>query len=76
MSFRISVFIFLDYVSRTMIGVSCGSSTLKKIILFYLFIWLHQVLVVAHGIFCLHCGLQDLHCGMQIISSGMWDLVP
>ena len=34
---------------------------LKKIILFYLFIWLHQVLVVAHGIFYLHCGLQDLH---------------
>ena len=31
------------------------------------FIWLHLVCVVAHGIF---------HCGIQILSCSVWDLVP
>ena len=34
---------------------------------YYLFIWLGQVLFVAHGIFS---------CGMQTLSCGMWDLAP
>ena len=37
--------------------------------LFYLFNWLHHVLVVAHGIFNLCCGILTLSCGM-------WDLLP
>ena len=37
-------------------------------IIFFL-MWLHWVLVVAHGIFY-------LHSGMQILSWGMWNLVP
>ena len=37
--------------------------------LFYLFIWLHWVLVVAHGIF-------DRHCSMGTLSCGIWDQVP
>ena len=28
-----------------------------------IFIWLHQVLVVAHGVSDLHCGMRDLFCG-------------
>ena len=43
-------------------------SILKKM-MYYLFIWLRWVSVVAHGIF-------DLHCGMQTLSCGMWELVP
>ena len=37
-------------------------SSLHIIIIFkmYLFIWLCQVLVAAHGIFHLHCGMWDL----------------
>ena len=31
------------------------------------FIWLHLVCIVAHGIF---------HCGIQILSCSVWDLVP
>ena len=42
--------------------------SLKKI-MYYLFIWLHWVSVVAHGIF-------DIHCGMQTLSCSMWELVP
>ena len=34
---------------------------------YHLFIWLGQVLFVAHGIFS---------CGMQTLSCGMWDLAP
>ena len=37
------------------------------LLIFYLFIWLHQVLVAAWGIFS--CGVWNLSCGM-------WDLVP
>jgi len=37
------------------------------IYLVYLFMWLHQVLVVACGIFT---------CSVQTLSCGMWDLVP
>ena len=33
----------------------------------YLFIWLHSVLVAAHGIFS---------CSMRTLSCGMWDVVP
>ena len=33
----------------------------------YLFIWLHQVLVVAH---------RNFSCDMQTLSCGIWDLVP
>ena len=42
----------------------CSFLSLKK-----LFIWLHQVLVVA-------CRIFDLCCSMQDHSCGMWDLVP
>ena len=34
---------------------------------FYLFIWLHRILVAACRIF---------GCGMQTLSCGLWDLVP
>ena len=34
---------------------------------FYLFIWLHQVLVV---------GCKICSCSVQILSCGVWDLVP
>ena len=34
----------------------------------YLFIWLHQVLVVAHGIF--------FTAACRILGYSMWDLVP
>ena len=36
----------------------------KIFIYCYLFIWLHQVLVAAHGIFSLHCGMGALSCSM------------
>ena len=37
---------------------------LKKFYLFiYLFIWLHRVLVAAHGIFMAVCGI--FHCGAR-----------
>ena len=29
-------------------------------LIFTLFTWLHQVLVVAHRIFCLYCSMQGL----------------
>ena len=29
-------------------------------LIFILFTWLHQVLVVAHRVFYLHCSMQDL----------------
>ena len=55
---------------------SCLSHPLSCRLLFfsfikkkYLFIWLHQVLVVA-------CRIFDLCCGMQDHSWDMWDLVP
>ena len=38
-----------------------------KNIYFYLFIWLHRVLVEACGIF---------RCGIPTLSCRMWDLVP
>ena len=37
----------------------------------FLFIWLHEVLVVACRIFDLHCGMRDL-----TLSCGIWDLAP
>ena len=47
----------------------------------YLFIWLHRVLVVAHGIFIVGvgslvvaCGIFS--CGMGTLSGSMWDLIP
>ena len=40
-----------------------------KKMMYYLFIWLRWVSVLAHGIF-------NLHCGMQTLSCGMWELVP
>ena len=42
----------------------------------YSFIWLHQILVVACGIFELRFGMQDLSCSILTLSCGMWDLVP
>ena len=41
-----------------------------KYLFVYLFIWLHRVLVEAHGIFAaacgiFHCGVQALRCGTQ-----------
>ena len=33
-------------------------------LIFYLFIWLHRVLVAAGGFLC--CGMQTLSCGMHV----------
>ena len=38
-------------------------------IYFLIFIWFHQVLVAA-------CGIFDLCCGRRTLSCNMWDLVP
>ena len=43
--------------------VSYFKNKVKK----YLFIWLHSILVAAHGIF---------RCSMRTLSCGLWDLVP
>ena len=40
----------------------------------YLFIWLHQVLIAACGIFSLHCSIQDFlvaACGIQFPDQGL-----
>ena len=37
-------------------------------IYFYLFIWLHQLFIVA-------CKTFHLHCSMQTLSWGIWDLI-
>ena len=44
--------------------------------LYIIFIWLLQVLVVAHGIIDLPCGMWTLCCGLWIHSCDTWDLVP
>ena len=48
----------------------------KKQQIYSLFIWLHQILVVARRIFELRFGMQDLSCSILTLSCGMWDLVP
>ena len=55
-----------------------------KPFIFYIFIWLCQILAAAHRISDRHQGMQDLltavcrilSYGMQTLSYGMWDLVP
>ena len=65
---------------RFLTTVTQGKSQFfKKYI--YLFIWLRQVLVEAHGIFVATCGIFIaacglFSCGMQALSCGMQDLVP
>ena len=46
-------FQFLAIMSNTAVNI-------LFFILFYLFIWLHMVLVVAQGLFNPHCGMWDL----------------
>ena len=46
----------------------------KKI--FNLFIWLHWVLVVAHGNLDLRCRIGIFSCCVWALSCSVWDLVP
>ena len=48
----------------------------KKYIYFYLFIWLHQVLVVACRIFNLCWPVESLVVACKIFTCGMRDIVP
>ena len=59
--FSFRSFIVLLLTSRSQIYFD------TEVILKNLFIWLHPILVVAHGIFS---------CGMWTFSCGMWGLVP
>ena len=60
----------LEHVSPALAGGFLTTAPPEKSLLFfsfniYLFIWLHQVLVVARGIFVAACGV--FRCGMQAL---------
>ena len=49
--------------------MSCMSLSFFFLMFYYLFIWLHQVLVAS-------CRIFDLRYSMRMLSYGMWGLVP